>query len=64
VVESHLQDQLRADLEFERTANQSYADMLRYLDSHDVTTAQLLVSILATQEKHIGALEALVIPEV
>jgi bacterioferritin len=58
-METHLQDLLRDDLQFERTANQTYGDMLRYFKTHDVTTARLLVWILATQEKHMEGLELL-----
>lgn len=58
-VETHLQDQLRDDLQFDRTANQTYGDMLNYFKTNDIMTTRLLAGILAIQEKHMQGLEAL-----
>jgi bacterioferritin len=56
-----LQDMVGEDLLFVRTAIESYRDMTRYFETHDLTTARMLASILAIHEKHAEELAALMI---
>jgi bacterioferritin len=56
-----LQDMVREDLLFVRTAIENYDDMVRYFEAHDLTTAQILTSILAIHEEHAAELTALLI---
>jgi bacterioferritin len=56
-----LQDMVGEDLLFVRTAIETYDDMVRYFESHDLTTARMLASILAIHEHHAEELAALMI---
>jgi bacterioferritin (cytochrome b1) len=56
-----LQDMVGEDLLFARTAIETYDDMVRYFETHDLTTARMLGSILAIHEHHAEELTALMI---
>jgi bacterioferritin len=56
-----LQDMVGEDLLFVRTAIETYDDMVRYFETHDLTTARMLASILAVHEHHAEELTALMI---
>jgi bacterioferritin len=56
-----LQDMVEEDLLFVRTAIETYGDMVRYFETHDLTTARMLASILAIHEHHAEELAALMI---
>ncbi len=56
-----LQDMVGEDLLFVRTAIETYRDMVRYFETHDLTTARMLASILAIHEEHAEELTALMI---
>jgi bacterioferritin (cytochrome b1) len=56
-----LQDMVGEDLLFVRTAIETYDDMVRYFETHDLTTARMLASILAIHEHHAEELTALMI---
>ena len=56
-----LQDMVGEDLLFVRTAIETYDDMVRYFETHDLTTARILASILAIHEHHAEELTALMI---
>jgi bacterioferritin len=56
-----LQDMVGEDLLFVRTAIKTYDDMVRYFETHDLTTARMLASILAIHEHHAEELAALMI---
>ena len=47
-----LVDMIRENVVAERIAIDSYRDLIRYLDTQDPTTGQLLRSILAVEEQH------------
>lgn len=47
-----LKSMIKEDLVAERIAIESYTEMIRYVGDDDVTTCQLLKSILAVEEKH------------
>jgi bacterioferritin len=56
-----LQDMVGEDLLFVRTAIETYRDMLRYFETHDLATARMLTSILAIHDEHADELTALMI---
>jgi bacterioferritin len=56
-----LQDMVGEDLLFVRTAIETYDDMVRYFETHDLTTARLLASILAIHEHLAEELTALMV---
>jgi|SRR6266852_3944611 len=56
-----LQDMVEEDLLFVRTAIETYDDMVRYFETHDLATARMLASILAIHEHHAEELTALMI---
>lgn len=47
-----LVDMIKEDLVAERIAIESYAEAVRYLADHDITSRRLLESILAVEEEH------------
>jgi bacterioferritin len=56
-----LQDMVGEDLLLVRTAIETYDGMVRYFETHDLTTARMLASILAIHEHHAQELTALMI---
>jgi bacterioferritin (cytochrome b1) len=44
-----------------RTAIESYDDIVRYFETHDLTTARMLASILAIHQHHAEELAALMV---
>ena len=56
-----LQDMVGEDLLFVRTAIVTYDDMVRYFETHDLTTARMLASMLAIHQHHAEELTALMI---
>jgi bacterioferritin len=60
-VGADLQDMVGEDLLFVRAAIETYDDMVRYFEKHDLTTARMLALILAIHEHHAEELAALMI---
>jgi bacterioferritin len=58
---AELQDMVGEDLLFVRTVVETYNDMVRYFETHDLATARMLASILAIHEHHAEELSALMI---
>jgi bacterioferritin len=56
-----LQDMVAEDLLCERTAAETYHDMVRYFETQDFTTTRMLASILAIHLRHAEELTALLI---
>ena len=56
-----LQDMVGEDLLFVRTAIETYDGMVRYFETHDLTTARMLAAILVSHERHVQELTALMI---
>jgi bacterioferritin len=56
-----LQDMVGEDLLFLRTAIESYDALVRYFETHDLTTARMLASILVIHEHHAEELAALMV---
>jgi bacterioferritin len=56
-----LQDMVGEDLLFLRTAIESYDALVRYFETHDLTTARMLASVLVIHEHHAEELAALMV---